>query len=58
MYAEIRTDKEILINRLDDSERLLLEEICNNVTSKKFSIKLEILIIKYGSMMDFGFIKG
>ena len=43
MYAEIRTDKEILINRLDDSERLLLEEICNNANTINSKITMSKL---------------
>lgn len=41
MYSEIKSQKQILINRLDDSERILLKEIYN--TSKNADISLQEL---------------
>ena len=42
MYAEIKSNNKILINRLDDSERILLKNILND--SKNKEIKFEGLI--------------
>lgn len=42
MYAEIKSNNKILINRLDDSEKILLKNILED--SKNKDIKLEEVI--------------
>ena len=39
MYAEIKSNNKILINRLDDTEKILLKDILDN--SKNKDIKFE-----------------
>lgn len=42
MYAEIKSNNKILINRLDDSEKILLKDILDS--SKEKTIKFEGVI--------------
>ena len=42
MYAEIKSNNKILINRLDDTEKILLKDILDN--SKNKDIKFEQVI--------------
>ena len=51
MYAEIKTDNKIIINRLDDSERLLLQNICNDANTENSKIVISEIIDSTG---DFG----
>jgi len=51
MYAEIKSNSKMLINRLDDSEKILLEEIFNKSQEENKELKLEKLLDENG---DFG----
>lgn len=51
MNAEVKSNSKILINRLDDSEKILLEEIYNKAQEENKEIKLEKLLDENG---DFG----
>ena len=51
MYAEIKSNNKILINRLDENEVILLEEIFNKANEITSIIKMEKLTDETG---DFG----
>lgn len=51
MYAEIKSNNEILVNRLDDSERILLKNIVEASKEDNKVVKLEGI---YDDNGDFG----
>lgn len=51
MYAEVKSENKILINRLDDSERILLESIYNKSQIENSKITMEKLL---NDTADFG----
>ena len=51
MYAEIKSNNKILINRLDDSERILLQDICNRANKENTTLTMKPLTDETG---DFG----
>lgn len=51
MYAEIKSNNKILVNRLDDSERILLKDICDRANESDKEVKVNAITDECG---DFG----
>lgn len=51
MYADIKSNNKILINRLDDSERILLKDICDRANADNKVLTMSPLTDESG---DFG----
>lgn len=51
MYAEIKSNNKIVVNRLDSSERILLKDICDRANEDGKEVKLNALTDECG---DFG----
>lgn len=51
MYAEIKSNNKILINRLDDSEKILLQNICDKANQENSILTIKPLTDETG---DFG----
>lgn len=43
MYAEIKSNNKILINRLDDNERIILKDFCDKVNSEGSTLTVSVL---------------
>lgn len=43
MYAEIKSSNKILINRLDDNERIILKDFCDKVNSEGSTLTVSVL---------------
>lgn len=43
MYAEIKSSNKILINRLDDNERIILKDFCDKVNAKGSTLTVNAL---------------
>lgn len=43
MYAEIKSNNKILINRLDDNERIILKDFCDKANSEGSTLTVNAL---------------
>lgn len=43
MYAEIKSSNKILINRLDDNERIILKDFCDKVNAEGGTLTVNAL---------------
>lgn len=43
MYAEMKSNNQLLINRLDDNERLLLKDFCERANTDNATIEITAL---------------
>lgn len=43
MYAEIKSNNQILINRLDDNERIILQDFCKRANESSSSLVITAL---------------